>query len=152
MKNMNSQRIAKFALLAATVVVLAACSGCMKKYINGEYGVERFITIKSDPPGARLLVDNEEVGTTPQTLGFVHYGTRRITVIADGYRTISTLERISPPWYQYFPLDMLFELVLPVKMEDHHRFLFKLEPEPQMDVREFIKQAEEFRDKEREGP
>lgn len=140
------------ALLAVACAALAACGGCMKKYVNREYGVERFITVDSDPRGARLLIDNEEVGTTPYTLTFVHYGTRRITVIADGYKTISTLERISPPWYQYFPLDFVFELILPVKKEDHRNFLFKLEPEPQMDVREFIREAEEFRDREREGP
>ncbi len=149
---MNTYRPVRFAMLALAAAVLVASCGCMKKHINREYGVERFITIKSDPPGARLLIDNEEVGTTPYTLSFMHYGTRRITVIADGYKTISTLERISPPWYQYFPLDLFYELILPVKMEDHHNFLFKLEPEPQMDVRKFIEQAEEFRRREREGP
>ena len=146
------KRTMTFASLFVALAAMAACSGCLKEYVNKEYGVERFITVKSDPPGARLFMDNEEVGTTPYTLKFVHYGTRRITVIANGYKTISTYERIAPPVYQWFPLDFVFELLLPVKMEDHHNYLYILEPEPEMNVQDFIKQAQEFRDKERESP
>jgi hypothetical protein len=141
-----------FALLFTAVAAMAACSGCLKKYVNREYGVERFITVKSDPAGARLFIDNEEVGTTPYTLKFTHYGTRRITVMASGYKTISTYERIAAPPYQWFPADFFFELLLPLKLEDHHNYLYILEPEPEMNTQDFLKQAEEFRDKEREQP
>jgi hypothetical protein len=147
------KRVMTFAVLFIALFALAACSGCFKKYVNKEYGVERSIWVDSDPRGARVFIDNEEVGKTPlENHKFIHYGTRRITVMAPGYKTISTYERIGAPIYEWFPIDFFFELLLPVKVEDQHKFLYILEPEPELNVQEFIKQAQEFRDKEREQP
>jgi hypothetical protein len=146
----KAMTVASFFLALAA---MAACPGCVKKYVNKEYGVERYITVRSDPPGAHVFIDNEEVGDTPiENYKFIHYGTRRITIMAPGYKTISTYERIGAPIYQWFPVDFVFELLLPVKLEDHHNFLYILEPDPEMDVQEFIRKAQEFRQKERQSP
>jgi hypothetical protein len=143
---------AKLFLLLGCLAAFAALSGCLYRQVNNKYGVERYITVKSDPPGARLLVDNEEVGTTPYTLRFVHYGTRKFTIIADGYRTVEAYERIRAPWYQWFPIDFFVELILPVKVKDERLFLYALEPEPLIGGAEFEKRARDFRDKERLEP
>ena len=139
---------------AAIIVfaVVAASAGCIQRQINGRYGVERYITIRSEPAGARVLVDSEEVGTTPYTFHFIHYGTRKFTVIADGYKTVEAMERIKPPWYQWFPIDFFVELILPVKFEDKREFLYMLEPEPYVGGEEFERRAREFREMERKEP
>ena len=139
-------RIFAFLILAAGVVV---CSGCIQRLVGGDYGVERTVTINSDPQGATVLVDNEEVGKTPYTFEFIHYGTRKITLMAPGYDTMDMLEPIKPPWYQWFPIDFFVDVVLPIKIRDNREFFYPLQPE-KGNSDDFRARAREFRDKERQ--
>src|SRR5690606_3614274 len=41
--------------------------------------VHRRMTIRSDPPGALVLLEGEEIGYTPVSVDFTYYGTREIT-------------------------------------------------------------------------
>lgn len=81
---------------------------------------QRTLTITSDPPGALVRLDDDLVGVTPVRLPFLHYGTRRVTWYLEGYRTSSRLVRIKPPWYAWFPVDILTEVILPVGWKDNH--------------------------------
>jgi hypothetical protein len=84
------------------LVCLAACclsSGC----------VRRRLTVRSNPPGAQVFVDDQEIGTTPCSSSFVYYGTRKVTLIKDGYRTETLYQKLSAPWYQIPPLDFASE-------------------------------------------
>ncbi|HZN34398.1 MAG TPA: PEGA domain-containing protein, partial [Pirellulaceae bacterium] len=63
--------------LAAGLLAVCATSGC----------VRRRLTVRTFPPGAQVYVDDQEIGTTPCSASFVYYGTRKITVMKDGYRT-----------------------------------------------------------------
>ena len=56
---------------------IGALSGC----------VERRYTIRTDPPGATVVVNGEEIGPSPASKSFVYYGDRKITMILDGYQT-----------------------------------------------------------------
>jgi hypothetical protein len=67
------------------------------------------MTIRTNPPGAQVFVDDQEVGTTPCSSGYVYYGTRKITVIKDGYKTETLYHKFHPPWYQIPPLDFISE-------------------------------------------
>jgi hypothetical protein len=67
--------------------------------------VFRRMTVRSDPPGALVMVDGEEVGYTPCSVPFVYYGTREITLVKPGYQTLTTMQKVQTPWYQYFPLE-----------------------------------------------
>src|SRR5262249_22546058 len=71
--------------------------------------VRRRLTIRSNPPGAQVFVDNQEIGTTPCSASFVYYGTRSITVMKDGYRTEKIFQKLNPPWYEIPPLDFFNE-------------------------------------------
>ena len=53
--------------------------------------VRRELTIRSNPPGALVRVDDELVGLTPLTFRFQDYGSRLVTFYKEGYRTRSTL-------------------------------------------------------------
>ena len=74
--------------------------------------VRRRLTVRSFPPGAQVFVDDQEVGTTPVSTSFVYYGTRKVTLIKDGYRTETLFQKINPPWYQIPPLDFVSENLL----------------------------------------
>src|SRR5687767_2042073 len=49
--------------------------------------VRRRLTVRTNPPGAQVFVDDQEIGVTPCSASFIYYGTRKITVMKDGYKT-----------------------------------------------------------------
>ena len=76
------------------------------------------MTIRTNPPGAQVFVDDQEVGTTPCSTGYVYYGTRKVTVIKDGYKTETVYHKFSSPWYQFPPLDFITENLYPREIRD----------------------------------
>ncbi len=62
-----SSRAARAALLVGAVLGLSAC-------------VERTIFIRTDPPGAEVLLDSKHVGKSPVEVPFTHGGTHEIIV------------------------------------------------------------------------
>jgi hypothetical protein len=133
------------------VLMLAAC-------VASEYGcaAKRELVVVSDPPGALVRMDENVVGTTPYTTRFDAYGTRRITLYHIGYRTLSSVEEIDPPWYGRFPFDVLSEVLIPVGWHDRHELEFRMVPEsgtvtaPDLDT--VLKRAEALRLAEPTGP
>jgi hypothetical protein len=91
----------RLALAIALLAVLFS-SGC----------VRRRLTVRTQPPGAQVFVDDQEIGTTPCSSSFVYYGTRKITLIKDGYRTETLYQKLNAPWYQVPPLDFASENLL----------------------------------------
>src|SRR5262249_48307508 len=75
-------------VLCATAALLS--SGCM----------HRRLTIRSDPPGALVQVDGEEVGYTPTSIDYTYYGTREITLQRAGYKSLTTQTKLPAPGCQ----------------------------------------------------
>ena len=95
--------------------------------------VERTLTIQSDPPGALVYLNDQEVGRTPLTREFTWYGWYDVAVRAPGYKTLKTSSPvIAPPWL-WVPFDLLVEL-LPFPVQDRHRLHYKLVAESEADV------------------
>jgi hypothetical protein len=94
--------------LAIPLVLLLAATGC----------VQRRMTIRSNPPGALVYVDDYQLGTTPVSHDFVYYGTRKIRLVKDGYETLTVRQPFPLPWYQYFPLDFVTENIIPWEIRD----------------------------------
>jgi hypothetical protein len=101
------------------VLVLLLVTGCSQN-------MHRRMTIKSDPPGALVLMEGDEVGYTPVSVDFNHYGTREITLIKDGYETVTAMQKIRSPWYQKTPVDALADNFSPVKIKDNTEYTFTL--------------------------
>ena len=98
-------------------MLLAFVSGC--QILTGcAHNMHRRMTIRSEPPGALVLMEGEEVGYTPVGIDFNHYGTREITLIKDGYETVTAMQKIRSPWYQKIPLDFVSDNFSPVKIND----------------------------------
>ena len=83
-----------FALICGAMLCLTS-SGC----------VYRRLTVRTDPPGALVVLDGREVGHTPYSADFTYYGTRELTLIRPGYETLTVLQPFRAPWYQVPPLD-----------------------------------------------
>lgn len=98
--------------------------------------VERRISIFSDPPGAQVVLDGKSIGTTPVSTKFYFYGNRDITLYKQGYQTETQIEQISPPVYQWFPLDFVSEFLWPAVVVDERRFTYTLAPHVPLPVEE----------------
>jgi len=95
-------------LLAIALFATLSSTGC----------VRRRLTVRTQPPGAQVFVDDQEIGTTPCSSSFVYYGTRKVTLIKDGYRTETLYQKLNPPWYQIPPLDFASENLLIREIRD----------------------------------
>jgi len=107
--------------------------------------VHRRMTIRSNPPGALVYVDNYEIGTTPVSTDFVYYGTREIRLIKDGYETLTVKQPIPSPWYQYFPIDFFAENVVPGEIRDERVIEFQLQPQVNVPTDELLRRAQDLR-------
>ncbi len=110
--------------LRALAIVLAAgwlcsASGC----------VYRRLVVRSDPPGAQVILDGQEVGTTPAAIPFTYYGTRQLTLVKPGYETRTELVKIPAPWYQWMPIDFVSDNFLPRQVNDRHEIAWQLNPQ-----------------------
>ncbi|MFM7289609.1 MAG: PEGA domain-containing protein [Planctomycetia bacterium] len=80
--------------------------------------VQRRMTIRSNPPGALVYVDDYQIGTTPVSTDFIYYGTRKIRLVKDGYETLTVRQPFPLPWYEIFPLDFVSENLVPWEIRD----------------------------------
>ncbi len=80
--------------------------------------VRRRLTVRTNPPGARVYVDKQFIGTSPTTTSYTYYGTREIEVVSDGFRTERVFRQFSPPWYELPPLDFISETLWPWELRD----------------------------------
>lgn len=104
-------------LRGAALLLALASGGC----------VERFITVKSDPPGAAVSLDDVKIGPTPVDIPYVWYGKRLLTVDLDGHVPVREVLALNPPWWQYFPLDFITDVLLPFTVTDRSEFSYSLE-------------------------
>ena len=114
---------------------LVLCSGC----------VQRRMTIRSNPPGAVVYVDNQEIGTTPISTNFTFYGKRHIRLVKDGYETINDLREIRAPWYQYPVADLVSETMVPGEIQDRRTIQYTLQPKQQITGHQLLTEAQDFR-------
>lgn len=105
-------RVALWLVLFASL----CSSGCM----------HRRLTVRSDPPGAAVVIDGEEVGFTPCSIDYTYYGTREITLMKDGFKTLTTPVQLSTPWYQIFPLEFVTDNFALTKINDRREVTYTL--------------------------
>ncbi len=114
--------------------------------------VRRRLTVRSNPEGALVYVDDRQIGTTPVSVSFVYYGTRKIQIMKDGYKTVTARETFSPPWYQVPPLDFFSENLYAGELRDQRVVDIQLEPETIPPTTELWQRAESLRAGARSGP
>lgn len=107
--------------------------------------VTRRMTICSDPPGAMVYVDARPIGVTPVSTNFLYYGTRQIRLVKDGYETLTVMQPISAPWYEYPGIDFFSENLTPGELRDHRTFNYRLVPQAMVPNEILRQRAEELR-------
>jgi hypothetical protein len=109
------------------------------------------MTVRTNPPGAVVSVDNQLIGTAPAASSFVYYGTREIRVEKDGYRTETLKTRINPPWYQYPGLDFVTETLWPWEIRDERIIDVELVPQVLEPSDQVLGRADQLRSQSRAG-
>jgi hypothetical protein len=123
--------LAIFGLFAAIIL-----SGC----------VERLLTINTEPQGAMVVLNDEEIGNSPVTVSFEWYGDYNVRVSKEGFETLKTHRKLEGPWYDGFPFDLL-TLLNPERTVDEYEWTFELEPKKEKSREELIRNAEELKKK-----
>lgn len=122
------------AILLLSVLLLPA-SGCVRRRLN----------VRTNPPGALVYVDNQQIGTTPCSVDFTYYGTREIRLIKPGFETLTVNQPIPTPWYEYPPLDFISENLVATKIRDNRTVTYNLAPQVIVPTQELLDRANQLR-------
>ncbi len=123
-------------LIALAIFSMLCLNGC----------VERLITVTTDPPGAIVWLNGEEVGATPVTTSFTWYGTYDVVIRKDGYETLKTAQDTPAPFYQWPGIDLVSECLLPFTITDHHQWEFELTTHAPVESQELIDRAKSLQE------
>ncbi len=122
-------------IVIAAVMVAVCAAGC----------VQRRMTIRSNPPGAFVYVDEYPIGTTPVSTDYVYYGRRNFRLVRDGYETLHVEQKVAAPWYQWFGIDFISENLIPYNIRDERTIDFQMAPQKLQPAPQLTARAEELR-------
>lgn len=96
-------------VIGGAAALLAATPAC----------VERTVRITTEPEGAAVFLNDQEVGNSPVKVPFTWYGDYDIVLRKPGYQAVHTNHRLETPWYQYPLIDLFAECFVPFTIYDH---------------------------------
>lgn len=108
--------------------------------------VERKLTINTEPQGALVFLNDEEIGESPTTVDFEWYGHYNVRISKEDYETLKTHRELKSPWYDEFPFDFFAQVVYPGRIVDSYEWTFELSPKQQISRQELIQKAQEAKE------
>lgn len=79
--------------------------------------VERRLLITSEPAGALVYLNDQEVGRTPLEVPFTWYGTYDVRLEREGYKTLNTQQTAEQPWWEKPGPDLVAEAMRDKRVE-----------------------------------
>lgn len=104
---------------------LCVLSGCALLALVG--CVDRRLNITSEPPGARVWLNDTEVGVTPVEVNFTYFGVYDVRVRKDGYEPLVTKAEAKAPFHEWPGVDLVF-LPMPFTKKTRIDWHFELQP------------------------
>ncbi len=104
--------------------------------------VERMLTIYTQPPGAMVVLNDEQIGQSPVTVSFNWYGDYCVRIKKEGYETLDTHRKLKGPWYDSFPFDLFAQIFYPGRIVDDYEWTFELAEQKQPTREKLISEAE----------
>jgi len=123
-----------FALITLGLIASLLLSGC----------VERKLTINTEPQGALVILNDEEIGTSPVTVSFEWYGDYWIRISKEGYESLNTHRPLKRPLHDMPPFDFFAQIINPNRIIDSYEWTFPLESKKQVSREELIQAAEKL--------
>ena len=127
----------KYVFILACLITSLTVVGC----------VERKLTINTEPQGAVVVLNDEEIGVSPVTTSFEWYGDFSVRISKEGFETLKTHRDLQRPWYDIFPFDFFAEIIYPGRIVDSYVWAFTLTEQKQPTREELIKNARELENK-----
>ncbi len=124
-----------YLLIIVGLIASLLLSGC----------VERKLTINTQPQGALVVLNDEEIGTSPVTVSFKWYGDYCVRINKEGYEILNTHRELKGPWYDAFPFDFFAQIINPNRIVDSYEWTFELALQKQLNREELIQNAEELK-------
>ncbi len=121
--------------MVVSVIAAVILAGC----------VERRLTINTQPQGALVTLNDEEIGTSPVTVSFEWYGDYNVAIHKEGYQTLKTHRKLKGPWYDTLPFDFFAQILNPNRIVDSYEWTFELAPKKEPTREELIGDAEELK-------
>jgi hypothetical protein len=135
---MTSDRHLHMRSIVALAVLAAFVPGCIR----------RTMTINTAPQGARVTLNDQEIGTSPVKIDFTWYGDYSVLLQKPGYKTLQTHRIVPAPWYETPGVDFVTEVLWPFQVNDHHELNFELDPAGEPISRDqLLNDAEQMRDR-----
>lgn len=107
--------------------------------------VERTISISSQPAGALVYLNDEEVGRTPVSVPFTFYGVYDVRLEKEGYKPLLTQQAANAPLWENPGPDLVHEMIPGAKV--NIKWAFTLEPYTEPDVDALLGRAAQMRAK-----
>ena len=123
-----------FGLLVFVLAVNLLFFGC----------VEHKLAINTEPQGAMVVLNDEEIGISPVTTSFEWYGDYNVRISKEGYETLKTHRALKGPWYDQFPFDF-FAMLNPKRTVDSYEWTFTLAPKVESTPEQLIDAAEQLK-------
>ncbi len=121
--------------LVISLIALTLLSGC----------VERYLTIKTNPSGALVTLNDEQIGISPVTVPFNWYGDYDVRITKEGYQTLKTHRKLESPWYDNFPFDFFAQILNPKRIVNSYEWTFELPEKVQVNREELIGDSQELK-------
>jgi len=122
--------------LAFVCVVAFVLTGC----------VERKLTINTEPAGALVWLNDEEIGASPVTVEFNWYGDYKVRISKEGYETLNTHRELKAPLHDAVGIDFFAEVVWPGRIVDEYEWTFRLAEYQPPDRSELIEAAQQMKE------
>ena len=107
--------------------------------------------IRSNPPGAMVYVDNQQIGATPCSTDFIYYGTREVRLVKPGFETLTVNQPIPAPWYEIPPLDFVSENLVPREIQDYRTLSYNMVPQVIVPTEQLLDRAQQLRQSTSQG-
>jgi hypothetical protein len=120
-------------LVAAAILAAVSVGGCG--------GVTRQLSVKTEPSGALVELNDEEIGLSPVTVSFSWYGHYRVRISKEGYQTLNTHRQLKAPWYDAFPFDFVLMFLWPQQSRQCYEWNFELMAGEPVDRQQLIDAA-----------
>ena len=124
-------------------IVITATMGLVALITTG--CVERQLTINTEPQGAVVTLNDEEIGTSPVTVAFNWYGDYCIRITKEGYEPLNTHRELKGPWYDKFPFDFFAQILNPKRIVDRYGWTFALTEKKQISKEELLENARKLK-------
>lgn len=120
---------------AACLLVLAlfTLAGC----------VQRTISVTSEPAGALVFLNDQEVGRTPVRVPFTFYGGYHVRLERKDYVSLDTTQKANAPWWEAPGPDLIAEMIPNNRVEI--AWHFELEKQTTTDPDKVIDHASQLR-------